>query len=260
MTLQKLYDVALFSMSGVWCTAFGLVVGWGVFALLLGGGVYLGAVAFRRAGAASPPNQDGFTPWRRTIWLAEALILGMMVFVVSAAPFLAAAKQYELVGYRIMFVPMAIVVVLTTAVLHGLAACWRGTRKASLAGIGVAILMTGSVFLSGRHIALATSNCCAEYNYLRQRFLSADLSNVRNVAVVNIARGDNLIGSGLLQFECNYMITDAFILTPIVRQAFRDQGLDPEQCSVTCIEPTPPVTVPSDESTLVIDLHDAKFQ
>ena len=185
MTLQKLYDISLFSMSGVWCTAFGLVAGWGVLALLLGGGIYVGVAAFRRAGIVSPSNQEGLTPWRRTIWLAQTLILGTIVFVVSVAPFLAAAKCecLEPVGYRIMFVPMAIVVVLTMAVLHSLAACWRGTRKASLAAIGVAILMTGSVFLSGRHIALIAGNCCMEYNYLRQRLLSVDLSKVRECRV-----------------------------------------------------------------------------
>ena len=241
MTLHKLYDVVLFSLSGVWCTVFGLAAGWGVFALLLGGGVYLGAVAFRRAGAAAASNREGLMPWRRTIWLAQTLILGTIVFVVSAAPFLAAAGQQELVGYRIMFVPMAIIVVLTMAVLHGLAACWRGTRKASLATIGVAILMTGSVFLSGRHIALVTGNCCTEYNYLRQRLLSADLGKVRNVAVVNIARGDNLIGSGLLQFECNDMITDAFILAPIVRQATSRPGPQPRamSCRLHRVHPAP---------------------
>jgi hypothetical protein len=259
MTLKKLYEVALFSMSGVWYPAFGLAAGWGVFALLLGGGIYLGAVAFRRAGAASPSNQAGLMPWRRTIWLAQTLILGTIVFVVSAVPFLAAARQQELVGYRIMFVPMAIIVVLTTGVLHGLAACWRGTRKAFLAAIGMAILITGSVFLSGRHIALVTGNCCTEYNYLRQRLLSADLGNVRDIAIVKLSRKDNLIGSGLLQFECNDMITDAFNLAPIVRQTLRDRGLDPEQCRVACLEPIPTPTAPSDDSTLVIDLYDAKL-
>ncbi len=145
-------------------------------------------------------------------------LIGVILFLLANSPILIAKECFTLLGYRVLFPSVVMILIAQWGIGEKCADFWKDQKISLFIRIFAGGFISLSIGLASHNIKDVCQNYQRELSFLRQKLDSLDFKNTKKLVVITVPDGETLI-ERQIPFEFSYMITLPSFIDPLIEEA-----------------------------------------